>query len=86
MLTLPKNRSRSSQGHYLYELKYLSQQCFMLSFVEIGQPVPEKKIKKIFMKGFYHIWAWWPSWSCDLDYLYIHWFPLPTDASCQIWL
>ena len=17
------------------------------------------------MKGFYHIWAWWPSWSCD---------------------
>ena len=20
------------------------------------------------MKGFYHIWAWWPSWSCDLDH------------------
>ena len=19
-------------------------------------------------KGFYHIWAWWPSWSCDLDH------------------
>ena len=18
-----------------------------------------------FLKGFYHIWAWWPSWSCD---------------------
>ena len=17
------------------------------------------------MKGFYHIWVWWPSWSCD---------------------
>ena len=38
------------------------------------------------MKGFYHIWAWGPSWSCDLDYLYIHWFPLPIDASCKIWL
>ena len=45
------------------------------SFVEIGSPVLEKKI----FKGFYHIWAWRPSWSCDLDYLYIHWFPLPID-------
>ena len=18
-----------------------------------------------FLKGFYHIWAWWSSWSCD---------------------
>ena len=24
-------------------------------------------------KGFYHIWAWQPSWSCDLDYLYTSW-------------
>ena len=37
-------------------------------------------------KGFYHIWAWQPSWSCDLDYLYTHWFPLPIDASHKIWL
>ena len=21
-------------------------------------------------KSFYHIWAWWSSWSCDLDHLY----------------
>ena len=34
----------------------------------------------------YHIWAWRPSWSCDLDLLYTHWFPLPTDASYKIWL
>ena len=20
-----------------------------------------------FLKGFYHKWAWWPSWSCDPD-------------------
>ena len=19
------------------------------------------------LKGFYHIWVWWPSWSCDQD-------------------
>ena len=37
----------------------------MPSFVEIGPLVPEKKI----LEGFYHIWAWWPSWSGDLDYL-----------------
>ena len=37
-------------------------------------------------KGFYHIRAWQPSWSCDLDYLYTHWFPLPIDASYKIWL
>ena len=30
-------------------------------FVEIGPPVPEKKI----LKCFYHIWAWQASWSCD---------------------
>ena len=38
------------------------------------------------MKGFYHIWAWQPSWSCDLDFLYTHWFPLPINASYKIWL
>ena len=54
----------------------------MLSFVEISPPVLEKKI----FEGFYHIWAWWPSWSCDLDFLYTHWFPLPIDASYKIWL
>ena len=27
----------------------------------MGHPVLEEKI----FKGFYHIWAWRPSWSCD---------------------
>ena len=22
-----------------------------------------------FLKGFYHIWAWRPSWSCDPDHV-----------------
>ena len=43
----------------------------MLSFVEIGAPVLEKKI----FEGFYHIWALRPSWSCDLDLLYTHCSP-----------
>ena len=37
-----------------------SPRCYIQSFVEIGPPVPEKKI----LKGFYHIWTWRPSWSC----------------------
>ena len=32
---------------------YLSRRCFTSSFLEIGPPVPEKKI----FKSFYHIWA-----------------------------
>ena len=42
--------------------------------------------RRRFLKGFYHIWAWRPSWPCDLDFLYTHWFPLPIDASYKIWL
>ena len=25
--------------------------------------------KRRFLKGFNHIWVWWPSWSCDKDHL-----------------
>ena len=53
-----------------------SPRSYTLSFVEISRPVPEKKISC----SFYHIWAWRPSWSCDLDHLYKLSFPLPKDA------
>ena len=48
----------------------------MPSFKIIGRLVPEKKI----FRSFYHIWAWRPSWSCDLDHLYKLSFPLPKEA------
>ena len=32
------------------------------------------------MKGFYHIWAWRPSWSCDPDATNKLSFPLPNEA------
>ena len=35
---------------------------------------------------FYHIWAWPPSWSCDLDHFYKLLFPLPKDAPHEVWL
>ena len=31
-------------------------------------------------EDFYHIWAWQPFWSCDLDHLYKLWFPLLKEA------
>ena len=33
------------------------------------------------MKGFYNIWAWRPSWSCDPDFEIKLSFPLPNDNS-----
>ena len=58
----------------------------MPSFVEIGPPVLEKMIFEFeWAFTISHIWAWWPSWSCDMDYEYIRWLPLPIDASHKIW-
>ena len=48
--------------------------------MEIGPPVLEKKI----FEGFYHIWAWRPSWSCDLDFAIKLEMPLPKEAPHKI--
>ena len=40
--------------------------------------------EKIF-KGFYHIWAWWPSWSMDCDYFSNLSFPQPKEVPHEIW-
>ena len=37
-------------------------------------------------KGFYHIWAWRPSWSCDRDAANKLSYPLPKEAPHKIWL
>ena len=36
-------------------------------------------------KGLYPIWAWRPSWSCDLDHLCKISFSLPQKAPNEIW-
>ena len=48
----------------LVVLEYLNQ-CCRQSFKATGLLVPDKKI----FKCFYHIWAWRPSWSCDINHL-----------------
>ena len=39
--------------------------------------------EKIF-KGFYHIWAWQPSWSMDRDHFSNLSFPQPKEAPYKI--
>ena len=54
---------------------------YVPSFAEIGPLVPEKTI----FDGFYHIWAWWPSWSCDQQHIniYIH-FHVPKSLQTDL--
>ena len=56
-----------------------SPQCYITSFMKIGPPVLKKKI----LKGFYHIWAWRPSWSCDQDHVNKFSFPYKLKAFIQ---
>ena len=37
------------------------------------------------LKGFYHIWASQPSWSCDLYHLHKLSFKFPKEDSHEIW-
>ena len=38
-----------------------------------------------FSNGFYHIWAWWPSWSCDPDPTHKLSFSDPIEAPHKIY-
>ena len=49
------------------ELDSSSNRCFKI-----------KIIKKLHF--FYRIWAWWPSWSFNLDYLYKLSFPVSMEV------
>ena len=42
--------------------------------------------RRRFLKGFYHIWAWWPSWSCDQNILYKFWLNYHKESSHEIWV
>ena len=53
--------------------------CCILGFKVISFWV---KINK-FVKVFYHIWVWWPSWSCDPDIKSKLKFPLQSMSHIQ---
>ena len=54
----------------------------MLHTKSRGDPPPGSG-KKI-LKGFYHIWKWRPSWSCDQDYFFKLSFPHPKKSAYEI--
>ena len=41
--------------------------------------------RRRFLKSFYHIWAWRPSWSVDRDHFSNLSFPQPEEAPHEIW-
>ena len=64
-----------------------------INFVELESPMLRAKFpdhrtsgseKTEIFKSFYHIWAWWPSWSCDLYNLFKLSFPLPRETPHKI--
>ena len=79
--TLTLSRSRSTQDHYLNKL---------------GRPhipdatcqVPRSPAfwfwRRRFLKGFYHIWACRPFWSCDQTNLYKSWLTYCKESSYEI--
>ena len=48
----------------------------LMLHAKFQDPRPFGSGKKIF-EGFCYLYPWLPSWSCDLDHLYKHSFPLP---------
>ena len=57
-----------------------SPMAFMQRFSPKASSVLEKKI----FKGFYHIWAWRPSWSTSHDHFSNLSFPQPKEAPYEI--
>ena len=81
-LTLMLSRSRSTYDHCLNKLggPHIPNATYqvprLLAFLFWGR----------FLKGFYHIWAWPPSWSCVQDHLNKLLFPNPKVSPYEIWV
>ena len=50
------------------------------------QRQPSGSWQRRFLKCFYHIWAWQPSWSCDQHYVDEFSFPCPYKLTFKFWL
>ena len=65
-------RSKSTQVHHFYKFVDIESMLLHAKFHDHQT----SGLKKTIFKGYYHIWEWRPSWSCDLDHLYKFSFPL----------
>ena len=81
-LILPYNKSRSTEGHHLNKLWWagVPDATYQVSWKSVHW------FRRRFLKGFYHIWAWRPFWSCDPDAATKILFPLPKEAPHKNWL
>ena len=80
-LTLPLNKSRSSKGHHFIKLSWTEVPD---ATYQVSWKSAHRFWRRRFLKGFYHIWAWRPSWSCDLDFAIKLETPLPKEAPHKI--
>ena len=56
-----------------------SPQCYIPNFVETGFRFRRGR----FLKFFYHVWSWRPSWSCDQHHVH---FLVPKSLHTKPWL
>ena len=57
---------------------------FPMTYAKI-HPKASSVLEKKSFKGFYHIWAWRPSWSMDRNHFSNFSFPQPKEAPYEIW-
>ena len=76
-LTLPQNRSGSTQDHHLNKLG-------SIWTPDVAYRVSRSSAfwfqRRRFLNIFFHIWAWRLAWSCDQDHLNKLSFPHPIEA------
>ena len=82
-MTLALSRSRSTQDHHLNKL---CRAWVPEAVYQVSRPLACWFQRRRFLKGFYHMWAWWPSWSYDQNHLNKLLFPYPMEAPYEIWL
>ena len=76
-----QTKNRSGLAKNRFSITLVLKHLMMRSKIQSQWPlVPEKKI----FLGFYHIWAWQPSWLCDQDHLRKLSFPHPIEALYEI--
>ena len=80
-LTLTLSRSRSTKVHHSNKLG--RPHIPMLHTKSQGLQ-PSGSGEEDFLKGFYHIWAWRSSWSCDLNILNKFWLTYHKESSHEI--
>ena len=80
-MTLTLSRSRSSKDHHLN--KFGRPHIFDATY-QIPRSSAFWFWRRRFLKSFYHIWAWRPSWSCDQDHLNKLSFPYPKESPYEI--